>query len=51
MNSQMRRIDLFCKLVSPLAIALVDGVSTKVAILTVLASNVASIALQIIFEE
>jgi iron-regulated transporter 1 len=42
----MRRIDLFCKLVSPLAIALIDGVSTKVAILAVLASNVASIAVE-----
>ena len=46
MNSQMRRIDLFCKLVSPLAIALIDGLSTKAAILTVLASNVASIAVE-----
>jgi iron-regulated transporter 1 len=46
MNSQMRRIDLFCKLASPLAIALVDGVSTEVAILAVLASNAASVAVE-----
>lgn len=32
LNSQMRRIDLFCKLVGPLAIALIDGFSTKLAI-------------------
>jgi len=35
----MRRIDLFCKLVSPLAIALIDGLSTKVAVLATLAIN------------
>jgi iron-regulated transporter 1 len=46
MNSQMRRIDLFCKLASPLAVALIDGISTKVAILAVLASNVASVAVE-----
>ena len=46
MNSQMRRIDLFCKLVSPLTIALIDGISTKVAILTILCSNVASVAVE-----
>lgn len=46
MNSQMRRIDLFCKLVSPLAIALIDGISTKVAISTILFSNVASVAVE-----
>ena len=46
MNSQMRRIDLFCKLVSPLAIALIDGISTNVAILTILCSNVASVGLE-----
>ena len=46
MNSQMRRIDLFCKLVSPLAIALIDSVSTKIAIQTILWTNVASIAVE-----
>jgi iron-regulated transporter 1 len=39
MNSQMRRIDLFCKLISPLAIALLDGLSTKVALLFTLVLN------------
>lgn len=43
MNSQMRRIDLFCKLVSPLAIALLDGVSSAIAISVTLTINVASI--------
>lgn len=42
----MRRIDLFCKLVAPLAIALVDGVSTKAAILFTLASNVISVMIE-----
>lgn len=42
MNSQMRRIDLFCKLVSPLAIALLDGFSSTVAISATLAINVVS---------
>ena len=37
LNSQMRRIDLFCKLIGPLAIALVDGFSTRVAILVTFA--------------
>ena len=36
LNAQMRRIDLFCKLVGPLTIALVDGFSTRVAIWTVM---------------
>lgn len=36
LDCQMRRIDLFCKLVGPLAIALVDGFSTRVAIWTVM---------------
>jgi len=39
----MRRIDLLCKLVSPLAIALVDGLSTRIAILGTLAINAASV--------
>lgn len=45
-NSQMRRIDLFCKLVSPLVIALVDGFSTEVAILATLVMNAASVTLE-----
>ena len=46
MNSQMRRIDLFCKLVSPLAVALIDGISTKVAISTIFFSGIASVAVE-----
>lgn len=34
MNSQMRRIDLFCKLVAPLSISLMDSHSSKIAIVT-----------------
>lgn len=34
MNSQMRRIDLFCKLVAPLCVSLVDSFSSEAAILT-----------------
>jgi len=33
LNSQMRRIDLFCKLVGPLAISLVDAYSTSLAVI------------------
>ncbi|KAK6443395.1 hypothetical protein LTR95_000221 [Oleoguttula sp. CCFEE 5521] len=32
LNAQMRRIDLFCKLVAPLAISLVDSYSTRIAV-------------------
>jgi len=42
MNAQMRRIDLFCKLVSPLAIALLDGLSTSIAISVTLGVNLTS---------
>lgn len=43
MNSQMRRIDLFCKLVSPLAIALLDGFSSVVVISSTLVVNLISV--------
>lgn len=46
LNAQMRRIDLVCKLVGPLFIALIDGFSTKIAILTTLGMNVASIGVE-----
>ena len=39
----MRRIDLICKLIGPLFIALIDGISTEVAILVNLGMNVASV--------
>ena len=38
----MRRIDLFCKLVGPFAISVLDGVSTRVAIMSTLLLNVTS---------
>lgn len=34
LNSQMRRIDLFCKLIGPLTIAFVNGASPRIAIIT-----------------
>lgn len=46
MNAQMRRIDLLCKLFGPLGIALLDGVSTEIAIMVNLGMNVASIAFE-----
>lgn len=46
MNSQMRRIDLFCKLFSPLVVALIDGLSTQAAILVTFSINTASMVLE-----
>lgn len=46
MNAQMRRIDLICKLIGPLAIALVDGLSTKIAILFTLGMNICSVVVE-----
>ena len=46
LNAQMRRIDLVCKLLGPLCIALVDGWSTRVAILATIAMNLASVGLE-----
>jgi iron-regulated transporter 1 len=41
LNASMRRIDLFCKLVAPVVVSLMDGLlSTKVAIWAVLGVNV-----------
>lgn len=45
-NAQMRRVDLLCKLLGPLFIALVDGFSIEVAIIVNLAMNVISIVLE-----
>lgn len=42
----MRRIDLICKLIGPLFIALVNGMSTEVAILVNLGMNVASVVVE-----
>ena len=44
MNAQMRRIDLFCKLIGPLAIALIDGLSPRIAVLVTLGLNSVSMA-------
>ena len=49
MNSQMRRIDLICKLLGPFVIAMIDGVSTEVAILVNFGMNVASVPLEYYF--
>lgn len=46
LNSQMRRIDLVCKLVGPLAIALVDAHSTTIAITAVLGMNASSVLIE-----
>ncbi|KAF2101061.1 hypothetical protein NA57DRAFT_36305 [Rhizodiscina lignyota] len=46
LNAQMRRIDLACKLIGPLMIALIDGFSTKLAILVNLGMNVASVPVE-----
>ncbi|CAK9783110.1 hypothetical protein CC85DRAFT_284138 [Cutaneotrichosporon oleaginosum] len=45
-NSQMRRIDLLCKLIGPMVIAILDGVSTELAILVNLTMNLLSVALE-----
>ena len=45
-NSQMRRIDLVCKLMGPFIIAIIDGFSTEVAILVNLAMNLASVVFE-----
>ncbi|OAQ58763.2 iron-regulated transporter [Pochonia chlamydosporia 170] len=45
-NSQMRRIDLLCKLFGPLFIALIDGYSSKVAIIVNFGMNAASVIIE-----
>ncbi|KAK1993847.1 hypothetical protein LX36DRAFT_661103 [Colletotrichum falcatum] len=46
LNAQMRRIDLFCKLLAPLFIALLAGLSTEAAIAANFAVNTASAAVE-----
>ncbi|KAJ4269996.1 hypothetical protein NW762_001669 [Fusarium torreyae] len=46
MNSQMRRIDLICKLLGPFFIGIIDGISTETAILVNLTMNCASVILE-----
>ncbi|KAF4962425.1 hypothetical protein FSARC_9497 [Fusarium sarcochroum] len=45
-NVQMRRIDLLCKLLGPLLIALVHGYSSEVAIIVNFAMNAASVVVE-----
>ena len=46
LNAQMRRIDLICKLLGPLFIALIDGASTEIAIVVNFAMNLASVVIE-----
>lgn len=46
MNSQMRRIDLVCKLLGPFFIGIIDGISTETAILLNLSMNCASVVIE-----
>ncbi|KAF4785039.1 iron transporter [Colletotrichum scovillei] len=46
LNAQMRRIDLLCKLLGPLFIALIDGFSTRAAIIVNFFMNTASVAVE-----
>ncbi|ELR05825.1 hypothetical protein VC83_04398 [Pseudogymnoascus destructans] len=46
LNARMRRIDLFCKLFGPLAISLIDGASTIVAIFVTLAMTCTSVLIE-----
>jgi iron-regulated transporter 1 len=45
-NSQMRRIDLLCKLFGPLFIALIDGYSSRVAIIVNFGMNAISVIVE-----
>lgn len=46
LNARMRRIDLFCKLFSPLVISLIDGASTIVAICVTLVMSCTSVLIE-----
>ncbi|CEL03386.1 hypothetical protein ASPCAL04541 [Aspergillus calidoustus] len=47
LNASMRRIDLFCKLIAPVVVSLMDGLlSTRVAIWAVLGINVAVVLVE-----
>ncbi|RMZ07614.1 hypothetical protein D0860_05034 [Hortaea werneckii] len=46
LNAQMRRIDLFCKLVGPLVISFVDATSTKLAIVVTGSMTCASVLVE-----
>lgn len=42
----MRRIDLFCKLLGPLLISLIDGFATKIAIFVTFGLSVVSVGIE-----
>ncbi|KAJ4366328.1 hypothetical protein N0V83_007964 [Neocucurbitaria cava] len=46
LNSAMRRIDLACKLIAPVGIGLIDGYSTRIAILVVFGQNAISVLVE-----
>ncbi|PKY03533.1 hypothetical protein P168DRAFT_269833 [Aspergillus campestris IBT 28561] len=46
LNASMRRIDLFCKLVAPVVISLVDGLSTRLAVWVVLGVNASCVLVE-----
>lgn len=46
MNARMRRIDLFCKLLGPLTVALVAAASVPVAVYSTLSMNLASVLVE-----
>ncbi|OJJ37341.1 hypothetical protein ASPWEDRAFT_107452 [Aspergillus wentii DTO 134E9] len=46
LNSSMRRIDLFCKLLAPVFISLLDGLSNKIAIWTVFGMNASCVLVE-----
>lgn len=48
MNARMRRLDLCCKLLGPLAISLIAIASTEVAIWATLGMNLASVIVEYI---
>ena len=46
LNARIRRIDLLCKLISPLCIALIDGASTRIAIFVTIGINLLSLPIE-----
>jgi solute carrier family 40 (iron-regulated transporter), member 1 len=46
LNARMRRIDLVCKLLGPLCIALLDGASTKIAVVVTMGINLLSLPVE-----
>lgn len=46
LNAQMRRIDLSCKMLAPLAVALLDGWSASMAVWMILITNTVSVGIE-----